>query len=363
MNEGIFRKLRRELSIPQGDLRRGIVWFLGGLFPVLWLVGEVFFLLTDRREIWQEQTVELLWRGAVLVLLLLHGRLLSRLLTRSEPGLAGARPDHGGSGEGRSTGVIAEEKTTGAPTAEADPLEWAFRLVSARLQALERRWQQEERQPTSRPQATTGREQAATVAQAAEDLANIFRVTGEPDSAARNLAEIASRLRTAIAASEGAAEEMSFLLPSLQTPAEWRSRGGAEPLEYLRYLLDSERCARDSLEAVRSRQGSQQEIDWRGPAEALLPLAGSRRPREGEPDPHGFQRLHAALLDLLGYEEISVKVDDSIDRDIHIVESVRATKEHRPNRVIEVIAPGYRDRQSKKVWRKAVVVLSEQHLG
>jgi hypothetical protein len=329
-------------------LRRGIVWFLGGLFPVLWLVGEFFFLLTDRREIWQEQTVGLLWRSAVLVLLLLHGRLLSRLLSR---------------GEGLATKIISEEKTTGAMRAEADPLEWAFRLVSAKLRALERRWQPEDRQRTSQPQAHTGREQAAMVAQAAEDLANMFRVTGEPESAVRNLADMASRLRTAIAASEAAVEEKSFRLPPVQTPAEWRSRSGAEPLEYLRYLLDSESRARDSLEAVRSNQNRQQEIDWRAPAEALLPLVGSRRPCEGEPDPHGFQRLHAALLDLLGYEEISVKLDDSIDRDIHTVESVRATKEHRPNRVIEVIAPGYRDRQSKKVWRKAVVVLSEQHLG
>jgi len=340
-------------------------WVIGVFLAVAWLAATLVHLVRPpgTMPLLDERSLGLLWDLAVLALLLVQSRALWHFSTRGEPavGSDSAEDEQLSRRMGAAAAPEASAERTATASGREEHLEWAYRLASRRVDGLEQRWRVELRQsgPPRRQEDGDDQQRAARVADRAEELASAFRALGEAEPGVRNLVEMAARLRAAMAGEEGAGQGLRELVP-LQAPAEWRATGGEEPIDYLRLLLDAERRAEEVLGSASQRRP---EIDWRGPAQAMLTLVGARRPPEGAPDPHRLRDLHAALLELLGYEEIAVRIDDAVDRDIHNVECVRATREHRPNRVIELIAPGYTEKATGKVWRKALVVLSEQHVG
>ena len=336
-------------------------WVIGVALAAAWIAATVLHLAGPRRALpWlDERSLDLMWDLAVLALLLAQSRALWRLSGHGElPPAVEVPTVPGGAFHpiGGGAALAASNETTATPREEY--LEWAYRLAARRMDGLEQRWGALTSGSTTALPGGEDRGKAVKVADRTEELASACRALGDPDSSVRNLLDMAARLRAAAAADGAGRRGLRDLVP-LPSPAEWRAAGGEESYEYLRHLLETEARA----EALASASRGRQEIDWRGPAQALLKLAGPRRPPADAPDPHRLRELHAYLLELLCYEEIAVRIDDPVDRDIHDVEGLRPTREHRPNRVVELVAPGYIDRASGKVWRKAVVVLSEQPVG
>jgi molecular chaperone GrpE (heat shock protein) len=205
--------------------------------------------------------------------------------------------------------------------------------------------------------------QAGAVRRIAEELAASAENTGESASSARSLKEMVARLQAMTVSSGDGEAGIGKQIPPLEPPEEWLRKSGARPVEYLWYLAAQVRRAQELLDAYKGIPRSSAVINWRTDAESLLLLVGRRRSAPGEVDPALYHRLHEELSGLLGYREIPVAVGDSINRDLHGIETSRPTDEMRPNRVLEVLTPGYVDERTGKVWRKANVAMSEQRLS
>jgi hypothetical protein len=337
-------------SLPPGFSSRAVLLaVLFGLF--LWWVAAAFFHPLRAHS---DQVLSL-------AVAILAARML--LTERSESAAVGAVP---AAGEEKS---LQDTKLDTLPAAEAErggiPSQLDLRELREetvqRIADLARRLSEERRQRQAAPVDPAALAHASAVSRVAEELATLLEGVGESAASVRSLRDMAARLQAASASGAAAKGDAEPVLP-LASPEEWLAKSHARPIDYLTYLQAEERQAQARLDSCREMAPSVGTVDWRTDAETLLLLVGRRRTAPGGMDPAPYHRLHKALLDLLKYEEIPVAVGDPINREIHAIETTQATDQMRPNRVLVVRSPGYRDRRTGKVWRKANVVLSEQQL-
>jgi hypothetical protein len=241
---------------------------------------------------------------------------------------------------------------------------WEAREDAERkIEAIARQLKEERKQRHVSELDSSVLAQAGAVRRIAEELAVSAENAGESASSVRTLKEMAARLQAMVLGSEEDMTGSREQIPPLEPPEDWLQKSRARPVEYMWYLAAQVRRTQDLLDAYKGIPRSSAVIDWRTDAESLLLLVGRRRSAPGGINPALYPRLHEELSGLLGYREIPVAVGDAINRDLHGIESSRPTDEMRPNRVLEVLTPGYVDERTGKVWRKANVIMSEQRLS
>jgi hypothetical protein len=266
---------------------------------------------------------------------------------------------------GSNLGSVTKRTVSPPPELESVPADPNLTLLRdyenavTALEEIERAWQKDTRRQAS--EATVqDRSQIAELSRLVERLIPALESSGESALSLLNLRNLAERLRGAAFGDE-AEGEPCLRLPALLPMDAWLAQNAGGPDGYRRYLAQARTTAADEAQR-QSVPPPRPELDWLSSAESLLQVLGTRRPAPGEPDSCGLRGLHEDLLRILGFEEISVAVGDPIDREIHSIETTRQTAELRPNLVLKVVAPGYRDRD-RKVWSKTVVIMSEQLLG
>jgi hypothetical protein len=228
---------------------------------------------------------------------------------------------------------------------------------------IDQRFREERKTRQADETRSLDREKVGGLVRIAEELHAVLKTGDESSFSLASLEEMTARLKAMTAAASEDSASLREQLSPLASPEEWLRQGNVRVVDYLWYLEGQRRRAEDLLAAYRALPRSPRPTDWRADAESLLILVGKRRPLPGESDAAAFGRLHEDLLHLLEYREIPVSLGDPIDRELHQIETSRSTDEMLPNRVLRVLASGYADVRTGKVWRRATVVMSEQRLG
>ncbi|HEX3554595.1 MAG TPA: hypothetical protein VIA62_15340 [Thermoanaerobaculia bacterium] len=333
-------------SLPPGFASRGLpLAILAGVF--LWSVVAGFI-----PRLWTHSEAFLFLAVALLAVRML---LADRAGSEPLPRLPGEPPSQ-------------EEEESAKPKIETRDLSPDLGLREARedaekkIEMIDRQLKEEQKQRKGSELDSSALEHAAAVRRIAEELATSAEKAGESASSVRSLKEMVARLQAMTVGSGDDEAGIGKQIPPLELPEEWLRKSGARPVEYIWYLAAQVRRAQELLDAYNGIPRSSAVVNWRTDAESLLLLVGRRRSVPGEVDPALYRRLHEELTGLLGYREIPVAVGDAINRDLHGIETSRSTDEMRPNRVLEVLTPGYVDERTGKVWRKANVIMSEQRL-
>jgi hypothetical protein len=265
------------------------------------------------------------------------------------------------SGSGGATEAPSPAKPSNSP-AVVSLLE-ARDDTEEKIGEIDQRFREESRTRQAVDTRSLDREKVGALIRIAEELHAVLKTGAKSSFSLASLEEMTARLKAMTAAASQESVSLREQLSPLALPEEWLRQGNVRAVDYLWYLEGQRRRAEDLLAACRALPRSPRPADWRTDAESLLILVGKRRPLPGESDAAVFGRLHEDLLHLLEYREIPVSLGDPIDRELHEIETSRSTDEMRPNRVLQVLAPGYADVRTGKVWRRATVVMSEQRLG
>lgn len=132
-------------------------------------------------------------------------------------------------------------------------------------------------------------------------------------------------------------------------PSEWQGND----LSYLQHLNEIVTRTTTRLVNLKEAPLAGDRIEWSGQAAALLQFTSMRE------DPN-LRQIQSKLLALLGWVVLKVEIGDPVDRTIHNIEAYRATAKLAPNRVLEILKPGFRDQKTNEVVQLATVVISEQ---
>lgn len=234
----------------------------------------------------------------------------------------------------------------------------AFRATEGELARLAESFRQRVDQRRRLRGPVDGAAEGQQVARIATQL--LQRLQADPDNqtTVKNLQAMAERFQAAAA---GAFETAPTVEPPprLIEPESW---AGSE-VEYLAHLAAAVERMQTRLAALEEAFQGPGNIEWQGGARALLGNVAPRRASASLSERPAFEAIHRQLLDLLGWDEIVVNTGDRLNREIHQVESLKASREHPPNVVLEVVKHGYRDRRTGAVVQPVTVVLSEQFLG
>lgn len=237
--------------------------------------------------------------------------------------------------------------------------EQAYEATQREWQRMSRTWLQQAPTPVpSRVHPETSK--AQQVVATANRLARILEERFLDTISAKNLRNSANNLLASIESQEPSNQILEQQAPAPPEPGTWQPRRDAPT--YIEALSASLQQIRPLLESPAQIQPAGDVKRWRGIAESMLWTVASQLQATSESDSGALPSLRQEILELLDWEPLAVQPGDPIDRSRHEIEKIQSTREMAPNRVLEVLVPGYRDRNTQAVLHKATVVMSRQAL-